>query len=76
MNGLHAITSPVPVNLGTHNGLMIQRLLNAKYWVGTHDEVSPVGGIVRFILKRQPLTLNEALEREHREKLGQKKENG
>lgn len=28
------------LNLGSHNGLKAQRILKAKYWIGTHDEAS------------------------------------
>lgn len=28
------------LNLGSHNGLKSQRVLNADYWIGTHDEAS------------------------------------
>ncbi|TGO44668.1 hypothetical protein BOTNAR_0771g00020 [Botryotinia narcissicola] len=65
LHGLQDISLPrAQLNKGAHNGLKVQRLLNAKYWVGTHDEVKVGGGIVSWFLNRKAVTLKEALERE------------
>ncbi|KAF7939066.1 uncharacterized protein EAE98_001402 [Botrytis deweyae] len=68
LHGLQDISLPrAQLNKGAHNGLKVQRLLNAKYWVGTHDEVKVGGGIVSWFLNRKVVTLKEALEREAEE---------
>ncbi|KAM0145944.1 hypothetical protein ACHAPG_011385 [Botrytis cinerea] len=65
LHGLQDISLPrAQLNKGAHNGLKVQRLLNAKYWVGTHDEIKVGGGIVSWFLNRKVVTLKEALERE------------
>lgn len=64
LHGLHDISIGTQLNLGAHNGLKAQRLLNAKYWIATHDEVKTGGGLVSFFLKRKIFTVREALERE------------
>lgn len=58
------------LNLGVYNGLKAQRVLKAKYWVGTHDEVKEGRGLVGFFIKREVKTIKEALEleREQRQK--------
>lgn len=47
LHGLHSIrvgaatgSVALQLNLGSHNGLKAQRLLRARYWLGTHDEAS------------------------------------
>lgn len=57
-------------NLGAHNGLKLQRLLEAEYWAGTHDEMKVEKGFTSWILTQNPISLEEALERE-REECGQ-----
>jgi hypothetical protein len=52
------------LNKGAHNGLKVQRLVNSKYWIGTHDEVKKGGGIVSWFLDRKIITLQEAFEQE------------
>ena len=39
MHGLHDVgmTQRFQLNLGAHNGLKANRILQAKYWVGTHE---------------------------------------
>ncbi|KAI9817209.1 MAG: hypothetical protein M1827_001322 [Pycnora praestabilis] len=68
LHGLHDISIGSQLNLGAHNGLKAQRLLKAKHWVGTHDEVKRGGGLVSFFLNRKVLTLQEALTQEKEEK--------
>jgi len=71
LHGLHNIRvgtasgrTALQSNLGAHNGLKAQRLLNAKHWIGTHDEVKKGGGLVAWFLQRDVITLKEALDRE------------
>lgn len=54
-------------NLGGHNGLKLQRLLDAKYWVGTHDEAKIEKGLTSWMLTQNPVSLEQALEREKEE---------
>ncbi len=63
LHGLHDISIGSQLNLGAHNGLAAQRLLGAKYWIGTHDEVKKGGGLVSWFLKRKVYTVQEALEK-------------
>jgi hypothetical protein len=68
LHGLQAISLPrAQLNLGAHNGLKLQRLLNTKYWISTHDEVKTGGGIVSWLLNRKMITIGEAIERENSE---------
>ncbi|KAF2801714.1 uncharacterized protein BDZ99DRAFT_455850 [Mytilinidion resinicola] len=62
LHGLHSISigSAQQLNLGGHNGLQAQRVLNAKYWVGTHDEVKAGLGIVSWFLRRKVVSVEEA----------------
>jgi len=66
LHGLHDVSIDwgQQLNLGAHNGLQAQRLLNAKYWVGTHDEVKKGGGLVAWFLRRKVISLGDALEKE------------
>ena len=54
------------LNSGAHNGLKAQRVLNAKYWIGTHDEVKKGLGLVSWFLQRDIISLPEALKRERK----------
>lgn len=54
-------------NLGAHNGLKLQRLLQAKHWIGTHDEAKIEMGLTSWILTQNPITLEQALQREKEE---------
>lgn len=56
------------LNTGAHNGLKAQRVLNAKYWIGTHDEVKKGFGLVSWFLQRDVISLPEALKRERESK--------
>ncbi|KAK5243157.1 hypothetical protein LTR16_008072, partial [Cryomyces antarcticus] len=68
LHGLHDISigQQQQLNLGAHNGLKAQRLLQAKYWISTHDEIKEGGGLVSWFLRRNALTLSEALEEERK----------
>lgn len=68
LHGLQDISLPrAQLNKGAHNGLKAQRLLGAKYWIGTHDELKKGGGIVSWFLKRKQITLKDAIEKEKEE---------
>ncbi|KAI7162747.1 hypothetical protein KC324_g13080, partial [Hortaea werneckii] len=73
LHGLHNVRvstatgrTALQSNLGAHNGLKAQRILKAKYWIGTHDGVKRGGGLVAWFLQRESLTLGDALEEERR----------
>jgi hypothetical protein len=42
-------------------------MLNAKYWVGTHDEVKIGGGLIAPFLRRKAYSILDALGKERRE---------
>ncbi|KAF8850361.1 hypothetical protein BDZ45DRAFT_602956 [Acephala macrosclerotiorum] len=68
LHGLQDISLPrAQLNKGAHNGLKAQRLLGAKYWIGTHDELKKGGGIVSWFLKRKQITLEDAIDQEKKE---------
>jgi hypothetical protein len=62
LHGLHDIAIGSQLNLGAHNGLKVQRMTGARYWVGTHDEIKKGGGLVSWFLRRKVLTIKEAIE--------------
>ncbi|KAK5121227.1 hypothetical protein LTR85_005393 [Meristemomyces frigidus] len=75
LHGLHNIRvgtasgrTALQSNLGAHNGLKAQRILNAKYWIGTHDEVKKGGGLVAWFLQRDVITLKDAIDQERKAK--------
>lgn len=70
LHGLHDVSISITkqLNLGAHNALKAQQILDSKYWVGTHDEVKIGGGIVAPFLRRKVMTVQEALEKEQKEK--------
>ncbi|CAE7219974.1 hypothetical protein HRS9139_09643 [Pyrenophora teres f. teres] len=63
LHGLHdvSISSAGQLNLGAKNGVLAQRMLRAKYWVATHDEVKREGGFISWFIRRKVWTLGEAL---------------
>ncbi|KAF2662647.1 hypothetical protein K491DRAFT_686527 [Lophiostoma macrostomum CBS 122681] len=71
LHGLHdvAISSAQQLNLGAKNGLQAQRILKAKYWVSTHDEIKIGGGFVGWFLKRKIWTIEDALKEARAEAL-------
>ena len=77
LHGLHDVRIDwgQQLNLGAHNGLAAQRSLNAKYWIGTHDEVKNGGGVVSWFLRRKQYTLKDALADETK-KRGEEMEEG
>jgi hypothetical protein len=68
LHGLQDLKLGTQLNMGAHNGLKVQRILGAKYWIGTHDEVKRGGGLVSWFLDRKMITLKEAVEREKKER--------
>ena len=65
LHGLHDIRLPLmQFNLGAHNGLEVQRLCGARYWVSTHDEEKKAKGLVAPLLKRKVLSFEQALDGE------------
>ncbi|KAF2751319.1 hypothetical protein M011DRAFT_464048 [Sporormia fimetaria CBS 119925] len=63
LHGLHdvSISRAQQLNLGAKNGLLAQRILKAKYWIATHDEVKRGGGLIAWFLKRKIWTVEDAL---------------
>ena len=63
LHGLHDVSLKwtKQLNLGAHNALKAQKLLKARYWVATHDEVKRGGGMIKPILQRRAYTLRDAL---------------
>lgn len=63
LHGLHdvSIQAAQQLNLGAKNGVLAQRILRAKYWVATHDEIKKGGGLISWFLNRKIWTLDEAL---------------
>jgi len=76
-HGLHDVrlSKAQQLNLGGHNGLAVQRILKAKYWVATHDDIKKGGGIVAWFLQRKVISLEEALN-EEAERLKAEPKNG
>lgn len=72
LHGLHdvSISAAQQLNLGAKNGLAAQRILRAKYWVATHDEVKRGGGFISWFLKRTVWTLEDALREARSEESG------
>lgn len=83
LHGLHNVRvgtasgrTALQSNLGAHNGLRAQRVLKAKYWIGTHDEVKTGGGLVAWFLQRDALSLKDAIEQERKVKDGEREAMG
>lgn len=57
----------LPATFGAHNGLKLQRMTDAKYWVRTHDEPVEERGIIAWLEGYQPVTFEEALTKEREE---------
>lgn len=63
LHGLHDVSIDwgQQLNLGAHNGLAAQKVLNARWWIGTHDEEKKGGGIVSWFLRRKKIPLQDAM---------------
>ncbi|KAJ4375420.1 hypothetical protein N0V86_006951 [Didymella sp. IMI 355093] len=72
LHGLHdvSISAAQQLNLGAKNGVLAQRILKARYWVATHDEVKKGGGFISWFLKRRVWTVEDALSEAQREDTG------
>lgn len=72
LHGLHdvSISAAQQLNLGAKNGVLAQRILRAKYWVATHDEVKKGGGFISWFLKRKVWTVEDALREARSEETG------
>ncbi|KEF56754.1 uncharacterized protein A1O9_06944 [Exophiala aquamarina CBS 119918] len=62
LHGLHdvSIAWGMQLNLGAVNAIKAQQLLNAKFWIGTHDEDKNKSGFIAPLLRRKALTVPEA----------------
>ena len=49
------------IGLGARNGLLIQKMCNAKYFLPTHDEVKKAGGIFAPFLRRKVWTIGQII---------------
>lgn len=69
LHGLHEVSfiSTKKFNLGVHNALKCQSILNSKYWVGTHDEVTLGYGLIAPLLTRKAYTLEDGLKAQEKE---------
>ena len=56
-----SISAAQQLNLGAKNGVQAQRILKAKYWIATHDEVKKGGGFISWFLRRKIWTVEDAL---------------
>ena len=63
IHGLHDVSIALTkqLNLGAYNAIRAQKLLNAPYWVGTHDEVKKGTGLIGPLLYRKQHTIEDAL---------------
>ncbi|KAK5732788.1 hypothetical protein LTR17_010206 [Elasticomyces elasticus] len=69
LHGLHNVRlggagrAAMQINLGAKNGLEVQRLLKADYWIGTHDEIKEGKGLVGWLLRRDDVTYGDAVKK-------------
>jgi hypothetical protein len=63
LHGLHDVSIDwgQQLNLGAHNGLAAQKVLDAKWWIGTHDEDKKGGGVVSWFLRRKKIPIQDAM---------------
>ncbi|TKA78324.1 hypothetical protein B0A55_03621 [Friedmanniomyces simplex] len=67
LHGLHNVRlggigrAALQINLGARNGLEAQRVLNADYWIGTHDEIKEGRGLVGWLLRRDDVSYRDAV---------------
>jgi hypothetical protein len=63
LHGLHDVSIDwgQQLNLGAHNGLAAQKALDAKWWIGTHDEDKKGGGVVSWFLRRKKIPIQDAM---------------
>ncbi|ETI19827.1 hypothetical protein G647_08841 [Cladophialophora carrionii CBS 160.54] len=65
LHGLHdvSIKWSKQLNLGAINAVKAQKMLHAKYWIGTHDEQKRGSGLIALLLQRKIITVQEAIDR-------------
>ncbi|TDZ15832.1 hypothetical protein Cob_v011187 [Colletotrichum orbiculare MAFF 240422] len=56
--------------LGVPNGLELERMLEPRYWIGTHDDTFSYSGILSYFLGSEQFTIERGLEEEAKEKGG------
>lgn len=63
LHGLHdvSIRWSKQLNLGALNAVKAQKVLRAKYWVGTHDEEKPGSGLIAPFLYRKVMAVSEVV---------------
>ena len=63
LHGLHDVSLKwsKQLNLGAVNAIKAQRILHARFWIGTHDEQKPGSGLIAPFLRRKIYTVQEAL---------------
>ncbi|KAJ9616638.1 hypothetical protein H2200_000357 [Cladophialophora chaetospira] len=63
LHGLHDVSLKwsKQLNLGAVNAVKAQKILHAKYWIGTHDEQKPGSGLIAPLIRRKIYTVQEAL---------------
>lgn len=78
LHGLHKVSLSFfqELNLGAHNGLKVQRICQAKYWLSTHDEAKNGAGLVALLVRRKAVTFHEAIEQEKQDRSVAPKESG
>ena len=54
------------IGLGAQNGLLVQKMCNAKYFLPTHDEVKKAGGIFSPFLRRKVWTVDQIISKEEK----------
>jgi len=60
------------INLGAVNGLKCFETSKARYWVPTHDEIKLGKGLIKYLLRYNALTVEEAIMRLKRTKAEQR----
>lgn len=48
------------LNLGGENAVKVQKVIGARYWIGTHDEVKKAGGFLAPFLRRRIVVAGNA----------------
>lgn len=63
LHGLHDVSLKwsKQLNLGAVNAVKAQKMLHAKYWIGTHDEVKPGAGLIAPLIRRKIWTVQDAI---------------
>lgn len=59
------------INFGAVNGLECCENSRARYWVATHDEIKFGNGLIKFLLRYNALTVEEAIKKRKETKVKQ-----